>query len=173
MSISTKGGDKGDTSLWSGERVRKDDLRVEAYGSLDELSSFLGLARHSCLLAESIEAIEVLQRELSRACSELASIGGKRGASIGAEDEERLTAAVHSLEERIPLKGFVLAGMTPASAAFDVARTVCRRAERRIVALSDREEVGLDLRRYINRLSDYLFMLARNEEAAQGKLRYK
>lgn len=83
-----------------------------------------------------------------------------------------MTEAVHSLEARIPLKGFVLPGMTRGSAALDVARTVCRRAERRIVALSRSAPVSPELLSWVNRLSDYLFMLARSEEAAQGAIRY-
>ncbi len=172
MSIVTKSGDEGRTSLFSGERVWKDDLRVEAYGTVDELSSFLGLARHSCRLAETRAAIEALQRDLVRVAGELASRGRAFGRPLLPEDEERITRATKALEERIALKGFVLPGMTPGSAALDVARSVARRAERRIIALSREAEVGEPLRQYVNRLSDYLFMLARSEEASAGLLTY-
>jgi ATP:cob(I)alamin adenosyltransferase len=171
MSITTKGGDGGETSLFSGERVPKDDLRVEAYGCLDELSSFIGLARHSCRLPSTLEAIESIQRGLYRACGELATRDAGRNLILP-EDEEAMTQAIHELETRIALKGFVLPGMTPGSAALDVARTVARRAERRIVALARREGVSADLRRYVNRISDYLFILARSEEEAEGRLSY-
>ena len=172
MSISTKTGDSGETRLWTGEKVGKDEDRVEAYGSLDELSSFLGLARHDCGLPETKASIEGLQRDLLRACSELASPGPRREGFLAREDEAAMTEAVHSLEARIPLKGFVLPGMTKGSAALDVARTVCRRAERRIVALSRSAPVSPELLSWVNRLSDYLFMLARSEEAAQGAITY-
>ena len=172
MSISTKTGDSGDTRLWTGEKVGKDELRVEAYGSLDELSSFLGLARHECELPETKASLESLQRDLLRACSELASPGTRKDGFLGRGDEAAMTEAVHALEARIPLKGFVLPGMTRGSAALDVARTVCRRAERRIVALSRGAPVSPELLSWVNRLSDYLFMLARSEEAAQGAITY-
>jgi ATP:cob(I)alamin adenosyltransferase len=170
MSIVTKGGDEGLTSLWSGERVAKDDPRVEAYGSLDELSSFLGLARHSCRLEETKAAIESLQRELVRAMGELATSSGYKGA-IGEPDERALTEAIHALEDRIPIRGFVLPGMTEGSAALDVARSVARRAERRALRLDRVSPLSPALKRYLNRLSDYLFMLARLEEASEGKMR--
>ncbi|MBL8968133.1 MAG: cob(I)yrinic acid a,c-diamide adenosyltransferase [Spirochaetaceae bacterium] len=172
MSIVTKTGDEGLTSLWSGERVWKDDMRVEAYGTVDELSSFLGLARHSCAQPETLSAIEAIQRDLVRVAAELASRGQPFTKPLVAADEERLTKATEALEKRIPLTGFVLPGMTPGSAALDVARTVARRAERLVVALAREVEVGDPLRRYLNRLSDYLFMLARSEENAVGALRY-
>jgi ATP:cob(I)alamin adenosyltransferase len=170
MSIVTKGGDEGLTSLWSGERVAKDDPRVEAYGSLDELSSFLGLARHSCRLAETKAAIESLQRELVRAMGELASSSGYENA-LGEAEEKRLTEAIHELEGRVPIGGFVLPGMTEGSAALDVARSVARRAERRALSLDRLAPLSPSLKRYLNRLSDYLFMLARLEEASEGKMR--
>jgi len=172
MSIVTKTGDEGQTSLWTGERIWKDDLRVEAYGTVDELSSFLGLARHSVSLPETIEAIESIQRGLWRVAAELAYSGRKTADPIGGADEAAITEATQALEARIPLRGFVLPGMTEGSAALDVARTVCRRAERRLVALARLSEVPGPLRSWLNRLSDYLFMLARSEEAAEGRIRF-
>jgi len=177
MSIVTKTGDEGMTGLWSGERVWKDDPRVEAYGDLDELSSLLGLARHAARLPATAEAIEAAQRVLSRAAGELASIGARFGAPVSAEDEEAVAALTAELESRVPLKGFVLPGRTEASARLDVARAVCRRAERRIVTLGRAAAEGEGavspcLRRYVNRLSDCLFMLARAEEAADGGIAY-
>ncbi|PKL06045.1 MAG: ATP:cob(I)alamin adenosyltransferase [Spirochaetae bacterium HGW-Spirochaetae-9] len=172
MSIITRTGDEGDTGLWSGERIAKDDLRVEAYGTIDELSSALGVARHLCLQDEVLYAIEDLQRILFRVAGELASVGVAFDRPITAKDEEKLSARTTSIEERIPLKGFVLPGMTAGSAALDLARTIARRAERRVVALAKREEVSSELRKFLNRLSDYLFMLARAEEEAAGKLTF-
>ncbi len=172
MSIVTKTGDKGTTGLFSGERVAKDDPRVEAYGSLDELSSHLGLARHSATLQSTLGAIEAVQRNIHRAAAELASPSQAPARPFTTQDCEALTAQISDLEAAIPLTGFVLPGMTPASAALDVARTVCRRAERRIVALSHDAPVSPELQAWINRLADYLFMLARQEEVAEGKLTF-
>lgn len=172
MSIITRTGDDGDTGLWSGERIGKDDLRVEAYGTIDELSSALGVARHLCLQDEVLYAIEDIQRILFRIAGELASVGLAFDRPITAKDEERLSERTTALEERIFLKGFVLPGMTAGSAALDMARTIARRAERRVVALARKEDVSGDLRKFLNRLSDYLFMLARAEEDAAGKLTF-
>jgi len=172
MSIITKTGDDGDTGLWSGERVGKDDLRVEAYGTIDELSSALGAARHLCLQDEVLYAVEDIQKILFRVAGELASVGIPFDRPITAGDEEKIAARTAAIEERIPLRGFVMPGMTAGSAALDVARTIARRAERRVVALSRKEEVSAELRIFLNRLSDYLFMLARAEESAAGKLTF-
>jgi len=172
MGIITRTGDDGDTGLWSGERIGKDDLRVEAYGTIDELSSALGVARHLCFQDEVLYAIEDIQRLLFRVGGELASVGIPFDRPILESDEANIAGKTASLEERIPLRGFVIPGMTAGSAALDVARTVARRAERRVVELSRREEISMNLRKFLNRLSDYLFMLARAEESAAGKLTF-
>jgi len=172
VSIVTKTGDDGTTGLWSGERVGKDDLRIEAYGTIDELSSQLGSARHLCMEDEVLYAIEDVQRTLFRVAGELASAAEPFDRPIVERDEALLDDKIRIMEERIILTGFVMPGMTPGSAALDIARTVTRRAERRIVALSRQAPVGEPLRRYMNRLSDYLFMLARAEEKAAGKLKF-
>ncbi|HWR10985.1 MAG TPA: cob(I)yrinic acid a,c-diamide adenosyltransferase [Rectinemataceae bacterium] len=172
MSIMTRTGDDGDTGLWSGERIGKDDLRVEAYGTIDELSSALGVARHICMEDEVLYAIEDIQRILFRVAGELASVGIPFDRPIDAADEEKIAIKTSSLENRIPLRGFVIPGMTAGSAALDMARTIARRAERRVVALARKEEVSIDLRKFLNRLSDYIFMLARAEEDAAGKLTF-
>ncbi|HTX73485.1 MAG TPA: cob(I)yrinic acid a,c-diamide adenosyltransferase [Rectinemataceae bacterium] len=172
MSIVTKTGDEGLTSLLSGERVWKDDLRVEAYGTVDELSAVLGLARHGAQVAEVVAVIDEVQHDLVRLGGELASRAAPFGRPIGPADEERLTAKVAELEGRIPLRGFVIPGMTESSARLDQARTVARRAERRVVALARDADISEALRRYLNRLSDLLFMLARAEEDAVGAIRF-
>jgi cob(I)alamin adenosyltransferase len=183
MSITTKGGDDGLTDLWSGERVGKDHMLIEACGEVDELSSFLGFARMAARLGETALALEALQRDLVRVGGELASISPAFTDPIQSWDEESNTARIHALEGGIPLRGFVLPGRTEASARIDLARTAARRLERRVVALS-RAAAGRDagqdgyapvsdiLRRYLNRVSDYLYMLARAEEAAEGKIEY-
>ena len=179
MSITTKTGDDGSTELWAGLRVDKDDPRIEACGEVDELSSLLGFARLACRLSETAEAIESLQRDLVRAAGEIASIDLESRMSaftdpIQSWDEEALTSKIHALEERIPLRGFVLPGRTEASARIDLARTASRALERRVVALHRAGGLPVSdiLRRYLNRLSDYLFMLARAEEAAEGRIEY-
>ncbi len=172
MSITTRTGDDGETGLWSGERIPKDDPRVEAYGTIDELSSALGAARHVCFVDSVLFAIERIQRDLFRVAGELASVMIPFDRPIRPEDGESLAELTAEIESRILLKGFVIPGMTQGSAALDMARTIARRAERRVIALSRLGEVSVSLMIYLNRLSDYLFMLAREEENAAGKLRF-
>jgi cob(I)alamin adenosyltransferase len=170
MSISTGRGDDGSTQLFGGELIPKDHPRIEFIGVLDELNSFLGDAKTAALREETRAAIETVQRDLFAAPPLLDSPEKppKTGGGIlprgGGIDPERLTALIHALEERYPMKGFVIPGKNAASAKLDIARTVCRRAERRLVALGRQETVPPLLRRYMNRLSDLLFMLARAEE---------
>lgn len=174
MSISTKTGDGGETGLWSGERVPKDDARVEAYGTVDELNSFLGLARRAVETPRAAEIIDVLQEDLFRVAGTLATRGEARYVQPLCEDDvERITDWVHELEAAVPLTGFVIPGSVEASARLDLCRTVCRRAERRLVTLARSESVDGPTRRFVNRLSDLLFMLARLEEQAVGAIRYK
>ncbi|MBN2875285.1 MAG: cob(I)yrinic acid a,c-diamide adenosyltransferase [Spirochaetales bacterium] len=172
MSIVTKTGDDGLTGLWSGERVRKDDLRVEAYGTIDELDSILGEARHYLKRDDCKRMLDEIQHDLYRVAGQLATRTGQFSSPIVDDDEGRIAGYVERLEAEIPLAGFVVPGATPQSARLDVARTVCRRAERRIVALAWDADVPAALRRYVNRLSDLLFMMARAEEAADGGIRY-
>ena len=172
MSIVTRTGDDGLTGLWSGERVRKDDPRVEAYGTVDELDSVLGEAKHYLKREYTRRLAEELQRDLFRVAGELATRSGSFSRPMTEADEARLAAYVERFEAEIPLKGFVLPGSTTQSAKLDIARTVCRRAERRIVSLAWDADVPEPLRRYVNRLSDLLFMMARAEEASDGGVRY-
>jgi len=172
MSIITKTGDEGITGLWSGERIGKDSPRVEAYGTIDELSSALGIARHLCIQDNVLYAIEYIQRLLFRVGGELASLSMPFDNPINEDDEKTIEEKTKELEMRIPIRSFVVPGMTGGSAALDLARTIARRAERRVVALSRVEDVSPVLMRTLNRLSDYIYMLAREEEAAQGKLTF-
>jgi cob(I)alamin adenosyltransferase len=172
MSITTKTGDDGTTGLWSGERLPKDSRRIEVLGELDELTSRLGLARLACRLPGTGRALEVLQRSLARAAGELASIDPPFDDPIRSSDEEAVEKAISALEAAIPLRGFVLPGRTEASARIDLARVQARALERRVVALGREAEVSDTLRRWLNRISDYLYMLARSEESAEGKLEY-
>jgi len=172
MGIVTKTGDDGLTGLWSGERVRKDDPRVEAYGTIDELDSVLGEARHWLKREDCRRIVDEVQKDLYRVAGQLATRSGSFSRPVTEEDEARLADYVARFEAEVPLTGFVIPGSNPQSAKLDVARTVCRRAERRIVSLAWDGDVPGPLRRYVNRLSDLLFMLARAEEASDGGIRY-
>lgn len=172
MGIVTRTGDDGLTGLWSGERVRKDDPRVEAYGTVDELDSLLGEAKHWLKRDDCRAVVEEVQRDLFRVAGQLATRTGSFSKPITEGDEERLAGYVERYEAEVRLDGFVIPGSNVQSAKLDVARTVCRRAERRIVSLARDSEVAGPLRRYVNRLSDLLFMLARAEEASDGGVRY-
>lgn len=172
MSISTGNGDKGQTSLWSGERVDKDDIRVESYGTIDELSSFLGEAKHYVNSNKVKNIINEIQNDLFRVAGELASKGKLFVKSIEKSDVDKLTNYVHYFEDRVQLKGFVITGSTMQSAKLDICRTIARRAERRIISLSKHEKVNDYLKKYINRLSDLLFIMARFEEYLVDKIEY-
>jgi cob(I)alamin adenosyltransferase len=165
VKIYTRTGDGGETSLFDGTRVRKDDPRVAAYGDVDELNAWLGLVRAFAIDADLAEPLVHIQRDLFALGAQLADPADKIAARvtkvvIGEADVARLEALIDRLEADLPpLRRFILAGGAPAGAALHVARTVCRRAERAIVAL--RPPVEPALVRYVNRLSDLLFVLAR------------
>jgi cob(I)alamin adenosyltransferase len=170
MGISTGRGDEGRTEISAGKPVPKDHPRVEFVGVLDELNSFLGDAKVAALREQTRTVIETIQRDLFWAPLLLDApetepvAGGGILPQGGGIDPERLAALTRSLEEKRPMRGFIIPGKNAASAKLNIARTVCRRAERRLVTLSGQEPVPLLLRRYMNRLSDLLFMLAREEE---------
>jgi len=164
MSIATKTGDKGETSLFTGERVRKDDIRVEAYGVMDELNSFLGDAKHYCNQEGFKNIIEAVQSDLFRLCAELASSTGLTDNPIEEKDVERLSKNLFDIEKLITITGFVIPGNSQGSAKLDICRSVARRGERRIVSFSNREKLNPLVIQYVNRLSDLLFMMARKEE---------
>ena len=165
MKIYTRTGDTGETSLFDGTRVRKNEPRVDAYGEVDELNACLGLARAAVADVDISAELVRLQRDLFALGAQLADPGEKLAARVtkavlGDDDIARLEQLIDRYEAEVPpLRRFILAGGSPAGAALHVARAVCRRAERRIVALEPAVE-GL-LVRYINRLSDLLFVLAR------------
>jgi cob(I)alamin adenosyltransferase len=169
VKIYTRTGDTGETSLFSGDRARKNDPRIDAYGEVDELNAWLGLARASsrdaALSADLSAEIVSIQRDLFAVGAQLADPGDKLAprvtkAVISDDHILRLEQLIDRLEEQLPpLRRFILAGGTPAGAALHVARTVCRRAERRMVGLDP--PVDPVLLRYVNRLSDLLFVLAR------------
>jgi cob(I)alamin adenosyltransferase len=164
MSISTQHGDAGETSLPGGTRISKSDIRVEAYGTIDELISSMGLARALCKDPAIQAMTESIQRELFKVGSSLSTSPDSRKPQprIGDECVERLTAEVHRIEGTKGLLGdWALPGADAASAAYDVARTVCRRAERLAVRLSQEDPIDPNVLRYLNRLSDLLWLFGR------------
>jgi len=166
-------GDDGSTGLLGGGRVAKDDARVEAYGTVDEASSVLGLAKALTDDARVKEICEELQRGLYALGAELGTSpdAGKPFATTTGEHVLRLEGLVGELEAEVRMPdGFVLPGSTPASGALDVARTVVRRAERRCVTLERAGGIrNPEVRRWLNRLSLLLFVLARYEEGRAGR----
>ena len=165
MKIYTRTGDTGETSLFDGTRARKSDPRVDAYGDVDELNAWLGLSCASSLDPALTEELIHLQRDLFALGAQLADPADKIAArvmkaALGDADVARLEQLIDRLEAELPpLRRFILAGGSPAGAALHVARTVCRRAERRMVSLEP--PVDQVLLRYMNRLSDLLFVVAR------------
>lgn len=174
MKIYTKRGDAGETDLFGGPRVGKDHLRVEAYGSVDELNSVLGMAAAASPRDDIAELTRGLQSTLFDLGAYLASPGAKRRAKPEipgprAEDVEALEKHIDAFESELePLRRFVLPGGTAAAAAFHLARTVCRRAERRAVTLHRDEPLDPLALGFLNRLSDLLFVLARVENRRAG-----
>ena len=171
-SIATKKGDGGQTSLTGGVRVTKSSLRVEAYGTVDELNSAMGFARSITDDAELRERTKLIQRELFNVGSALATPAENRKgeAPLNAEMVVALTDQVHELEAiEGMLSDWSIPGEHPAAAAYDVARTVCRRAERCVVRLLDAgEEVDGNVLPYLNRLSDLLWLYGRKLELDAG-----
>ena len=165
MTLYTRTGDAGETSLFGGTRARKDDPRVDAYGEVDELNAWLGLVRASAIEPAIDAEIAAIQRDLFALGAQLADPADRLAprvtkAVITDDQVTRLEQLIDRFDAEVPpLRRFILAGGTPAGAALHVARTVCRRAERRIVSLQP--PVDPVLVRYVNRLSDLLFALAR------------
>ncbi len=172
MSIATKRGDGGETGLAGGIRISKASLRVETYGNIDELNSLLGLARALCPDQDLGARTKLIQRELFQVGSALATPpeSKKPQVPVTAEMVEKLTEQVHEIEaiEGI-LTDWSLPGEDAAGAAYDVARTVCRRAERAVVRLREAgETIEPNALAYLNRLSDLLWLYARKLEAGAG-----
>jgi cob(I)alamin adenosyltransferase len=174
MKIYTKTGDDGGTALFAGPRVTKDHPRIEAYGAVDELNAVLGLVRSESSLPADIDAlVEQIQHTLFAVGAELATPEPEKHgtALVNLAQIEVLERAIDEHEARLePLRQFILPGGTPAAAALHVARTVCRRAERRIVTLGQVSEASISphVVAWINRLGDLLFVLARSANSAAG-----
>lgn len=171
MKIYTKKGDTGETSLLGGARVKKYDLRIEAYGTVDELNSYMGLVGDYAN-TEQKKLIKSIQDNLFTMGSHLALEPGKTNIKlpqIDAADIEALENAIDEMDNILPpLKNFILPGGHPAVSHTHVARCVCRRAERRCVELADQAEIDPISIKYLNRLSDYLFTLSRQYSIDHG-----
>lgn len=162
MKIYTKSGDAGETSLFTGERLAKDSLRVEAYGVIDEADSALGMARATAANVKVREAVYQLQKLLWGLMADIASIGAEP--RITEKQVAILEEMIDSFDAQLPpLTEFIVPGETVGAAALDVARTVTRRAERQLWRLSREEEVDEQALVFLNRLSDLCFVLARVE----------
>jgi cob(I)alamin adenosyltransferase len=174
VKVYTRRGDSGETDLFGGDRVSKDALRVEAYGAVDELNATLGPAASSSPHADVCELVQQIQSALFGLGAYLATPDADRrekssAVPPGSEDIAALEAQIDAFEEELePLRRFVLPGGTAAASAFHVARTVCRRAERRVVSLARKEEIDRAALCYLNRLSDLLFVMARLENRRAG-----
>lgn len=164
--IYTRTGDKGTTSLVGGTRVPKTHIRLEAYGTVDELNSYLGLLYTGLTAEEDRKIILWVQHKLFSVGAYLATdqeLTNLRVESMIADDDiRRLELAIDEADAQLPaLKAFVIPGGSKESAVCQICRTICRRAERRILTLSETCEVSVNVSSFINRLSDYLFVLAR------------
>lgn len=173
MKIYTKTGDRGETGLFGGARVSKASLRVEAYGEVDELNSAIGWARLQVSDSELDALLNQIQNDLFEVGAELGSTSERKEKSgMPLIEERQVETLEHAIDEYEkgppPLESFVLPGGSEAAARFHLARCTCRRAERSIVALSTQESVRGEVLRYVNRLSDLLFTLARHANHAEG-----
>jgi cob(I)alamin adenosyltransferase len=164
--VYTKTGDKGLTSLVGGIRIKKSDIRLEAYGTVDELSAQLGLL--AAMMSESSDKSNIIriQNDLFNVCTHLATDQSQTplypSAHLADGEVEFLESEVDRMMALLPERqGFVLSGGTTVAAQCHVCRTVCRRAERRIASLAEVATVGEEIQQYVNRLSDYLFVLAK------------
>ncbi len=171
--VYTRTGDDGTTGLGGGQRVPKDSPRIEAYGTVDELSSAIGVALALGLHSRLAECLTRVQNDLFNLGSDLCILEEDKAARPVPVIEERHVEALERLmddlsAELAPLENFILPGGSPGAAQLHVARTVCRRAERRTIALSRQEAVGPLVVKYLNRLSDALFVMARYENLRRG-----
>jgi cob(I)alamin adenosyltransferase len=169
MKIYTKTGDKGTTALFGGKRVSKADLRIDTYGTVDELNSWIGLVRDQPVNDSRKDLLTAIQEQLFTIGAILATEPGNTKVKVPALVEADITAlesAIDAMDAAVPpMRSFVLPGGHQSVSFCHVARTVCRRAERLTIALDAQENVDTLVIKYLNRLSDYLFMLSRKMAA--------
>lgn len=173
MKIYTRTGDSGTTGLFGGARVDKDVDKVEAYGSVDELNACLGVAAALAGPGELARSLESIQSDLFTLGAELGCVSGREDKLgmrlIGGADATRLEQLIDVAEAKLePLRNFILPGGSPLAASLHVARTVCRRAERRVLTARRSSPVRDEIIHYLNRLSDLLFVLAREANHHAG-----
>lgn len=174
MKIYTKTGDKGETGLFGGDRVPKNSIRIEAYGTIDELNSFIGLAVNAVNNQEIKGVLESIQHELFTLGSDLATPENERTLKLGiprvpAHMYVNLEGEIDRFEDRLEeLRNFILPGGNKGASVLHVCRAVCRRAERQVTALKNMEKVNDNILIYLNRLSDLLFVLSRYENSTSG-----
>lgn len=178
MKIYTKTGDKGDTSLFGGKRLPKDDLRIEAYGTVDELNSLLGVCRSLKPPADLEAILDRLQQDLFVLGADLATpIDAKQQIRrINADDTIRLESTIDEVEGKLePLRSFILPGGSQVGAMLHFGRAVCRRAERAVVRCAHQQPLGDQVVVFLNRLADLLFVLARyaNQLAGVGEQKWE
>ena len=171
--VYTRTGDDGSTGLGGGQRVAKDSLRIECYGTVDELNSSIGVALAAGLAPRLQAALSTVQNDLFHLGSDLCILEEDKQRFAVPRIEARHVAALETLMDELqenlpPLDNFILPGGSAGSAHLHVARTICRRAERLLVALARQEAVGEHTVRYLNRLSDALFVMAREENRQGG-----
>ena len=173
MKIYSRTGDKGQTSLFGGGRAPKNHARVEAYGTIDELNAALGVALAAGPCEPIDQWLREVQQHLFHLGSDLATPLDSKSEWVARMEQDQVGWLEDSIDQMTaqlaPLRNFILPGGTPAAAQLHVARTICRRAERRIVALQETAEINAFTVVYINRLSDWLFTLARYENAKAGE----
>ncbi len=170
MKIYTRSGDDGSTSLYSGERVSKTSLRVEACGTLDELNCVIGATRAASPTTQAENYLSTIQHHLFSLGADLATSGEKRPkARITSVEVKWLETEIDRMARELPpLRNFILPGGSAAAAQIHFSRAVCRRAERTVVKLSQSEDVNRDALIFLNRLSDFLFILARYDNFLRG-----
>lgn len=174
MKIYTKKGDKGETSLFDNKRVPKDHIRVESYGTIDELGSFIGLAKNYVEDKEIYEILEGIQNKLFTLASNLATEDKEKiKVYIEEEDIEELESLIDKYMGKLDNPhGFIIPGTNKKSAYLHIARTICRRGERRIITLSREAEIDHLIIKYVNRLSDSLYAIGRYLEDTEIKVNY-
>jgi cob(I)alamin adenosyltransferase len=166
MKIYTKSGDKGETSLLGGARVKKYDLRIAAYGTADELNSWIGLIKDQEIDAADVKFLVEIQNKIFTIGSHLAALGNKQEnltiPEINAADVTTIELRIDEIQEKLPaMKNFILPGGHTTVSFCHLARTVCRRCERLVIEVSDNETVNPIIVQYFNRLSDFLFVFSR------------